>query len=154
MPDYLLAHTDEEYAEAAKLFTVYAKWLNIDLSFQHFEEELTGLKSMYALPYGGIILCREDGKYIACAAIRKIDDVTGELKRMYVMSEHQQKGIGRELLTRSISLARQCGYQRIRLDTLNHMQPAINLYQSFGFRISEPYYHNPNKGAVFFELEI
>ena len=154
MPDYLLAHTDKEYAEAAKLFTVYAKWLNIDLSFQHFEEELTGLKSMYALPYGGIILCREDGKYIACAAIRKIDDVTGELKRMYVMPEHQQKGIGRELLTRSISLARQCGYQRIRLDTLNHMQPAINLYQSFGFRISEPYYHNPNKGAVFFELEI
>ena len=154
MPEYLLAKTDEEYAEARKLFSAYAAWLHIDLSFQHFEEELSGLRSMYALPFGGILLCREEGEYIACVAIRKIDPDNGELKRMYVKPEHRHLGIGTELLKKSVKLALQCGYKRIRLDTLDNLEPAIKLYTSFGFRETAAYYYNPIEGAVFFELEI
>ena len=70
MIDYIIANT-EEYRQAALLFKEYAAWLNIDLSFQHFDEELLTLKSMYAAPDGGIILCKSGNKFIASAAIRK-----------------------------------------------------------------------------------
>ena len=40
MTKYLIAGTDKEYLNAALLFKEYASWLNIDLSFQHFDEEL------------------------------------------------------------------------------------------------------------------
>ncbi len=154
MPEYSVAQTDEDYTASAKLFTEYARWLNIDLGFQHFEEELAALKNMYAFPFGGIILCKEDDEYIACVAIRKISDDIAELKRMFVQEAHQQKGIGNELMIRSLKLARQSGYKMIRLDTLGHMRPAINLYKKFGFRETSPYYHNPHSTAVYFELTL
>ena len=56
MPDFIIADTEEQYRSAALLFKEYANWLNIDLQFQHFEEELTLLKTMYAAPDGGITL--------------------------------------------------------------------------------------------------
>ena len=154
MPEYILAGTDEAYKAAAKLFSEYAAWLDIDLCFQHFDEELATLEKMYAPPYGGIILCKENNEYIACVALRKISDDTAELKRMFVQEAHQQKGIGNELMIRSLKLARQSGYKMIRLDTLGHMRPAINLYKKFGFRETSPYYHNPHSTAVYFELTL
>src|SRR3954469_25756743 len=75
--------TEDEYAAAASLFRQYAEWLNIDLSFQHFEEELKQLKEMYAAPFGGIIICKSKTNYIGCIALRKIDTEIAELKRMY-----------------------------------------------------------------------
>lgn len=152
MPEYLLADSDDTYSAAAILFAEYAAWLAIDLSFQHFDEELTSLKKMYAPPFGGIILCRKENKYIACVAIRKLDNETAELKRMFVQPAYQQKGIGKVLMNRSIDMARQCRYMRIRLDTLNYMSAAINLYKKSGFIEIAPYYYNPNSTAVYFEL--
>ena len=154
MPEYIIVHTPEEYSAAAKLFTEYAAWLNIDLSFQHFESELKELSQMYAAPTGGIILCKEDENYIACVAIRKIDTETAELKRMYVQSDKQGKGIGKTILTQAIEMARGCGYQRIRLDTLDHMTAAINLYKHAGFKLIQAFYHNPIASALYFELDI
>lgn len=154
MPEYFLANSAEEYNAAANLFAQYAAWLAIDLSFQQFEEELGTLKKMYAPPSGGIILCKEENGYIACVAIRKIDTNTAELKRMFVQPAHQYKGIGNILMTRSIELARQCGYKMIRLDTLDHMTPAISLYKKYGFIETAPYYFNPNSTAVYFELKL
>ena len=154
MPEYFLAESIEDYSAAAQLFTAYAAWLNIDLGFQHFEEELKELKKMYAPPSGGIILCKENHDHIACVAIRKIDDNTAELKRMFVQQAHQRKGIGEELMKRSIKMATQCGYKTIKLDTLNYMTAAINLYTRSGFTETAPYYYNPNSTAVFFELKL
>jgi len=154
MPDYILANTDTEYRGAASLFSEYAAWLNIDLSFQHFEEELGALKQMYAKPSGGIILCREENEFIACVAIRKISGDIGELKRMFVQPAHRKKGIGEALIKKAIELAHHCNYKYIRLDTLNYMQSAIDLYLKHGFKETDAYYNNPNATAVYFELKI
>jgi len=151
MFEYILIETDAEYAEAAKLFTEYASWLNIDLGFQKFKEELTDLKSMYATPLGGIILCRNNQEFIASVAIRKIDTEIAELKRMYVKPAFQKRGIGKKLLEEAVLLASQSGYKKIRLDTLSNMTPAIDLYKRNGFYEIPAYYYNPESTAVYFE---
>jgi len=151
MFEYILIETDAEYAEAAKLFTEYASWLNIDLGFQKFKEELTDLKSMYATPLGGIILCRNNQEFIASVAIRKIDTEIAELKRMYVKPAFQKRGIGKKLLEEAVLLASQSGYNKIRLDTLSNMTPAIDLYKRNGFYEIPAYYYNPESTAVYFE---
>ncbi len=151
MPENIHAITDQHYEAAAVLFRQYAGWLNIDLSFQHFEEELSQLKSMYAAPFGGIILCKENNEYAGCIAIRTIDADTAELKRMYVKPAFQKHGIGNMLLQDALTLARKYNYRRIRLDTLSNMLPAINLYKRNGFYEIPPYYFNPETTAVFFE---
>jgi carbonic anhydrase len=154
MVDYLIAETNEEYRNAALLFKEYAAWLNIDLGFQHFEEELQNLKAMYTAPYGGIILCKYGEEFIACVGIRKIDSTTAELKRMYVKPSFQKQGIGKAMLERAEALAKALNYTRIRLDTLNYMVPAIALYKQNGFYEIPAYYNNPNETAVYLELEL
>ncbi|MEO6675280.1 MAG: GNAT family N-acetyltransferase [Ginsengibacter sp.] len=151
MPENIHVHTDGEYQAAASLFKQYADWLNIDLSFQHFDEELAQLKEMYAAPLGGIILCKKEMDYVGCIAIRKIENDIAELKRMYVKPEFQQLGVGNTLLQDALSLAKKYHYKKIRLDTLSNMIPAINLYKRNGFYEIDPYYYNPEKTAVFFE---
>ena len=151
MPDYLHVNTVEEYAAAADLFRQYAAWLKIDLSFQHFEEELTELKKMYSAPFGGIILCKKEMDYVGCIAIRKLDSSIAELKRMYVKPAFQHIGIGKTLLMEALLLAGKHNYYKIRLDTLSNMIPAITLYKKNGFYEIPAYYHNPEPTAVFFE---
>ena len=151
MPDFIIADTEEQYRSAALLFKEYANWLNIDLQFQHFEEGLTLLKTMYAAPDGGIILCKIENECIACVAIRKINNQTAELKRMFVRPGYQRLGIGKILLEKAIDLARSANYSCIRLDTLNYMNAAINLYMQYNFYEIPAYYNNPNTTAVYFE---
>ena len=50
MADFILARAGKEYKAAAALFREPAACPDIDLGFQHFEEEFANLKSMYALP--------------------------------------------------------------------------------------------------------
>ena len=154
MPEYIIVKSKDEYKAAAILFAEYANWLGIDLSFQHFEEELKSLEQMYAAIYGGIILCKEDNEFIGCVAIRKFADNIAELKRMYVQPACQQRGIGKALMERSIKLAADCGYKKIVLDTLNDMTAAIQLYKQYGFEEIPAYYHNPNATVVYFEKEL
>ncbi len=154
MYHYNIINTTAEYEAAINLFKEYAAWLGIDLSFQHFEEELQGLKEMYSAADGGIILCKKENEFIGCVAIRRINHNTAELKRMYVQPAYQQQGVGKKLLEQALTLAQNCNYSFINLDTLNHMLPAINLYKKYGFYEIPAYYHNPVASAVYFQKQL
>ena len=146
--------THKEYSAACQLFQEYANWLAIDLCFQGFEEEIKDLEAMYSAPVGGIILCENEGHYVGCVGIRRIDDQRAELKRMYVQPHQQQKGIGTALLENALELARECGYEKVQLDTLSTMTAAMNLYLKNGFKEIPAYYHNPIVTAVYFEKKL
>lgn len=149
--EIIIANSDEDYKVAAILFQEYAVWLNIDLSFQKFDKELLQLKEMYGLPNGAIFLSKENVFFTGCVAIRRIDSDTAELKRMFIRNNYRGKGIASALLQVAIEKAIQLGYKKIRLDTLNNMTPAINLYKKNGFYEIEAYYFNPEQNALFFE---
>ena len=154
MHKFAEAKSDEDYLVAVSLFEQYVASLPVDLSFQDFEKEIHLVKSVYALPVGGIILCKAEQNYVGCVGVRKITPVIGEIKRMYVLPAWQGKGIGNELLNHAISLARKCGYWSVRLDTLNNMHAAINLYLKNGFIPIDAYYENPIPTAVYFEKKL
>ena len=154
MYDLNIIHSEGEYSAAINLFKEYAAWLGIDLSFQHFEEELQSLKEMYNEADGGLILCKKENEYIGCVAIRRIDSNTAELKRMYVQPACQQQGVGKKLLEHALTLAQNCNYSFVNLDTLNHMLPAIKLYKKYGFYEIAAYYHNPVASAVYFQKKL
>jgi len=154
MSSFITATTAKDYAAAQEMFRAYAKAININLDFQHFEEELTDLPKMYSLPQGGIILAKDQESVVGCVAIRRINEREGELKRMYVAPEYENKGFGKTLLQKALMLARECNYEKVKLDTLNYMSAAIHLYQQAGFYEIPPYYSNPISTAVYFEIEI
>jgi len=151
---FIIADSKEEFAIGKFLFQEYSNSLNIDLCFQNFEKELEEINIQYNHPYGGLILILYDSKYIACAGIRKFEDGICELKRMYIKPEYRGFGLGKKLVKKSIKLAAELGYKKIRLDTLSSMKAAVHLYKQNGFKEMVPYRFNPSEDVLYFEKDI
>lgn len=144
----------EMLEEIRQLFMEYARSLQVDLSFQHFEEELNSLPGKYAPPDGVLLIALVDGMNAGCIALRKISDSVCEMKRLYVRDAFRGLGIGKKLAVRVIEEAAKLNYQYMRLDTLPTMTAAQNLYRSLGFYDIEPYVYNPVPGTKYMELKI
>ena len=135
----------EDADRVRELFREYAAELDVDLEFQDFETEVADPLGFYE-----VVLLAAHG----CAALRRIDEQTCEMKRLYVQAAARGTGLGHALADTLIAHARARGYDRMRLDTLPAMSAARKLYASLGFREIEPYRYNPVPGTTFFELEL
>lgn len=151
---YQIANTSQEFEAGKKLFEEYALSLNVDLSFQNFMKELETIQIQYGNPEGALLLACDGHTYVGCSGVRKLDQETAELKRMYVKDEYRGHHIGTVLLQRSIELAKELGYKQIRLDTLENMAKAKRLYSSFGFYEIHPYRFNPLAGTIYMEKQL
>jgi len=148
------ADSAADLSAARTLFEEYSASLDHDLGFQGFQEELETLPGTYARPEGRLLLAFWDEALAGCVALRRLEPGTCELKRLYVRPAFRSLKIGRLLTERAIREAGEAGYQRIRLDSLPSMVPAISLYQRLGFRPIGSYRENPVEGAVFLELQL
>ena len=144
------AHLDEIRA----LFSEYAASLPIDLSYQNFSTELSGLPGKYAEPDGRLLLARVDGQSAGCVALRRFDETRAEMKRLYVRPGYRGLQLGRLLAERAIDAARRADYEAILLDTLSTMDHAKQLYRRLGFVEIEPYYESPVIGTTFLQLQL
>jgi ribosomal protein S18 acetylase RimI-like enzyme len=148
---FRVAASQKDFADGRALFVAYSKSLSIDLGFQDFDQELHNITNQYNKPSGALLLVYQGEQAVACAAVRKLDDTTAELKRMYVDPQFRQNSIGKQLLGRCIEMAISLGYKKIRLDTLPDMLQALALYRAFGFYEIPAYRFNPVPGAVYME---
>jgi len=149
------ADTAAEIKQARVLFREYEAWLDVDLCFQSFEEELENLPGKYAAPTGKLFLIMVENQSAGCVALRKIDDRICEMKRLYLRDDFRGLGLGKQLMERLIKEAKEIGYKKIRLDTLPGKMPqAVKLYESYGFRKIKPYYENPHTETLFMEKKL
>jgi putative acetyltransferase len=128
-----------------ELLRAYAAELDVDLAFQDFETELADPLGFYEL-----VLLAADG----CVALRRLDEKTCEMKRLYVAPAARGTGLGHALAETLIAHARARGYDRMRLDTLPTMSAARKLYAALGFEEIEAYRYNPVPGTTYFELDL
>ena len=132
---------------ARELILEYATSLGVDLTFQDIEHEVANLGTFYE----AMFVADENGGFVA---LRRIDDDTCEMKRLYVRPQFRGRDLGRKLAMHVIEEARRRGYKRMRLDTLPTMSAARDLYRSLGFVEIAPYRFNPIEGTAFMELTI
>ncbi len=148
------AETPAQIEDVRRLFREYEAWLNVDLCFQSFEDELKNLPGKYAAPTGRLFLAFDGEKIAGCIAFRRIDDEICEMKRLYLREESRGAGLGKRLIERLTKEAKEIGYRKMRLDTLPEKMPrAVALYKEFGFQPIAAYYDNPHRETLFMEKE-
>lgn len=151
---YRIASTAAEFEAGKGMFREYVDSLDFELSFQDLAGELAIIDQQFNRPTGALLLAYHDNKAVGCSGVRRIDDHTAELKRMYVRDAYKGLRIGVQLLEHSMQAARDLGYQKIRLDTIDTMTRALALYRSFGFYEISAYRFNPLEGAVYMEKDL
>jgi GNAT superfamily N-acetyltransferase len=80
------------------------------------------------------LIARLDKVPIGCGAIRRIDEDTAEVKRMYVAPAGRRRGIARRILAELERSAVDFGYRAIRLETGILQPEAQRLYESCGYK--------------------
>ena len=122
--------------------------------FQNFGDEVASLPGAYAPPGGRLALATVNGEPAGCIALRRVDEIRAEAKRLYVRPAFRGTGLGRALLEWVMTEARAAGYREIVGDTMPVMRDAFALYDRMGFKRAEPYSEHPTEGAIFIRIEL
>jgi ribosomal protein S18 acetylase RimI-like enzyme len=143
-----------EQDDVVSIFREYVSSPSVSLDFQEYETEFAGLPGKYAAPEGRLLLARQGDTVLGCAALRRVDESTCEMKRVYVRPAARGRNLGRQLVEAILSEARLAGYSRICLDVLPEFTEAQKLYESLGFVPAEPVSFNPVPGTKFLALAL
>jgi GNAT superfamily N-acetyltransferase len=94
-------------------------------------------------PAGFLFLARLDGRPVGCGALRRVDETTGEIKRMWTAPAARGAGVARRIIATIEATARRSGLAALRLDTNRALNEAQGLYRKLGFEEVTRFNANP-----------
>jgi putative acetyltransferase len=112
-------------------------------------EDMDEVSSQYAAPSGTFLVLMDEERVVGTGAIRRLDEQTCELKRMWFLPAYRGKGYGAKMAELLFEFARGAGYKRVWLDTIPELKAANKLYHRLEFHPIERY--NDGPGTVFME---
>ncbi|RAZ89677.1 N-acetyltransferase [Mesorhizobium hawassense] len=102
-----------------------------------------------------LFIARDNGLAVGCGALKRHDEATGEVKRMYTRPSHRGQKIGAEIVGRVEALARQEGLTRLVLETGDRHPAAWTVYERAGFSRCGPVLDYPDSDwSVFYEKSL
>jgi len=106
-------------------------------------DALTADAPLLRAPAGVLVVAHSDDEPVACGAVMRLDESTGEIKRMWVHPEWRSLGLGQRMLRHLEGQAGGLGCTRVVLDTNSTLVEAIRMYERSGYEPIERYNDNP-----------
>jgi putative acetyltransferase len=101
---------------------------------KHELKDMDDIQKNYFENGGIFLVMTEDDQLICTGAIRKLKDDICELKRVWLLTEYHEQGLGYRMLQELLTFARENGYKRIWLETDPIAQSrALEFYKQLGF---------------------
>jgi GNAT superfamily N-acetyltransferase len=167
MTGILPARMPQDRQAILDLFSEYLRWAcqmilqEYRAVFKPEEIIVRDMENIYIFmpPKGFLLLAFEEDMPAGCACVKAIGKEVAELKRMYVRPTFRRKGIGKQLVAKTIDEVTRQNYAVLKLDSAGFMTDAHALYRSFGFTDIRPYEESEipeefRKYWVFMELQI
>lgn len=101
---------------------------------------------------GAFLVAYLDDVAVGCGAVRRVNETTAEIKRMYVDPSVRGQSIGRALVEALECEARLVGITTIVLETGTRLASAIRLYEAMGYAhipLFGEYISSPNTSLCF-----
>lgn len=86
-----------------------------------------------------VVLAYNNGEAVGCGAIKKFDEETIEIKRMFVLPAGRGKKVASTILSELETWARELGFKKCVLETGATFKDALGLYAKAGYEISPNY---------------
>lgn len=106
------------------------------------DPEVKDMAKAYKRRRTAYFVVEQDGHVVGGAGIAPLaggERTTCELQKMYLVPEARALGIGQSLIEMCIEIARKKGFNKMYLETLEHMKAARRLYEKNGFyRLGSP----------------
>ena len=74
------------------------------------------------------------GEVVGTIGVQHHDAGVGEIRRLRVAPDHRRRGIGSALVEQALRFCQAQHYLKITLDTFVEREPAVRLFEKFGFR--------------------
>lgn len=102
-----------------------------------------------------VFIARDDGRAVACGALKRHAGGIGEVKRMYTRPSHRGRKLGALIVERIEALARQERLRQLVLETGDRHPAAWTVYERAGFSRCGPVLDYPDsKWSVFYEKKL
>ena len=130
-------------ASVARIITgVMTEFGATGAGYSILDEEVQQMTASYAAEGAAFFVIASGERVLGCGGVAHLtsgDVDTCELRKMYFLPELRGKGLGMKLILRCLETARNLGYSRCYLETLESMHHARHLYRKVGFEdIDEP----------------
>ena len=102
----------------------------------YYDATTDALYELFQKEGAGYFVAMIDDKVVGGGGIYPTEGLpadTCELVKMYLLPEARGVGIGRTLIEKNLSLAKEKGYHQVYLETMPELKQALNVYAKFGF---------------------
>jgi GNAT superfamily N-acetyltransferase len=86
-----------------------------------------------------VVLVYENNVIIGCGSFKYYDDITAEIKRVYIIDDYRGKGISKIIMGTLEKKAKHKGYTKIILESGAPLKEAMGLYKKLGYVIIDNY---------------
>jgi putative acetyltransferase len=143
-----------DVATVQELWREYWRSFELPDYFQGFRQELDGLPGVYGQRGGALLVAWEGEQPAGTIALRRLNDLSGEVKRLYLRTDFRGRRLGWRLLEAVIERAIAIKYHSLYADTLPNMVEALSLYEKLGFERVEAYSNTPTPCAIFLRKQL
>jgi RimJ/RimL family protein N-acetyltransferase len=111
-------------------------WLITESDWRGVADERRYLRAIRRSPHAAVFVAEYDGGVVGRLSLARDSHPASvhvaDLGLM-VAAAHRRRGIGRLLLGQAVEWARETGVEKLELHVFPHNEPAIKLYERFGF---------------------
>lgn len=105
----------------------------LKVDFAGADADLVDVPAHYEKTGGAFWVIEDAGRLIGMGGLRRPEPLIGEVRKMYFLPELRGRGLGRALLDRMATFAREQGIRTLTLETASVLKEAVRLYENFGF---------------------
>lgn len=115
-------------------FQALVQLLDANLAARNGDLQVTYSQYNASTDLAVVVLAYHDGQAVGCGGLKRYDDHTGEVKRMFVKPDFRGMGIASQILGELEQCARDAGFTATILETGKMQIEALRFYPKNGYQ--------------------